>query len=93
MTDQDKLIYKTLMNDFGIDNMTLEEFKQTHLALSIYYPNNEHTEIRETPKTKFVDLISNLGGSLGIFLGFSIFSFVELFELVFQMIFIVFKKK
>ena len=26
MTDQDKLIYKTLMNDFGIDNMTLEEF-------------------------------------------------------------------
>ena len=42
---------------------------------SILYPNNEHTEIRETPKTKFVDLISNLGGSLGIFLGFSIFSF------------------
>jgi hypothetical protein len=26
MTDQDKLIYKTLMEDFGIDNMTLEEF-------------------------------------------------------------------
>jgi hypothetical protein len=26
MTDQDKLISKTLMEDFGIDNMTLEEF-------------------------------------------------------------------
>jgi len=26
MTEQDKLIYKTLMEDFGIDNMTLEEF-------------------------------------------------------------------
>jgi hypothetical protein len=26
MTDQEKLIYKILMDDFGIDNMTLEEF-------------------------------------------------------------------
>ena len=73
-------------------NTSFDEFKQTHLALNIFYPNKEFTEIRETPKMKLVDLVSNLGGALGIFLGFSIFSFVEVFEIVIQIFYITLKK-
>ena len=74
------------------EEMSLDEFKKTHLLLNIFYPYREYTEIKEKPTTSFVDLVSNLGGALGIFLGFSIFSFVEVFEIVIHVLLIVLKK-
>ena len=74
------------------ENMSFEEFKKTNLALNIFYPSKEYTVITETPKTSFIDLVSNMGGSLGMFLGFSLFSFVELFEILFHIIFILGKR-
>ena len=41
LTDQDKLILETLMKDFGIDNMTLEEF----VALSENFDPDEYDKI------------------------------------------------
>ena len=64
-------------------NFTFVEYKESHLRVNIFFDNMEYTEIIETPMKSFFDLISNLGGVLGIFLGFSIFSFVELIELIF----------
>ena len=72
--------------------MSLAEFKKTHVFLNIFFKSKEYLEIRESPKTKFVDLVSNLGGALGIFLGFSVFSFVEVFEVIIQTILVIFKK-
>ncbi len=42
------------------------------------------TEIKQTPKINVIDLISNLGGVLGIFLGFSVFSLIEIVEVAAQ---------
>ena len=41
MINQDKLILETLMKDFGIDNMTLEEF----VALSENFDPDEYDKI------------------------------------------------
>ena len=41
----------------------------------------------------FVDLISNVGGTFGLFIGISFLSFAEIIELIFQIIFILFEKK
>jgi len=58
------------------ENSTWEEYINSHLTLNIFFPSQEYTEIRETPKMLVLDLISNLGGVLGIFLGFSIFTII-----------------
>ena len=67
-------------------NVSLEKYKESHLVLNVYYPSVEYKEIVEIPKTNFLDLIANLGGVLGIFLGFSIFSLVEFAELIFRVL-------
>ena len=74
------------------ENMSLEEYKKTHLSLNIHFKSNEYTEIREMPKMTPIELISNLGGVLGIFLGLSIFSFVEVFEILLRIAIIVLRK-
>ena len=66
------------------ENMSLEMYKKTHLRLNIHLKSMEHTEIIEMAKMTAIDLISNLGGVLGIFLGLSIFSLVEIGKLVFR---------
>ena len=63
---------------------SFDEYKQTHLTLSIFLPSLEYTEISEIPKITIIDMISGTGGALGIFLGLSIFSFIEIFEILFQ---------
>ena len=65
-------------------NMLTGEFS----LLSVFYPSMQYTEITQTPKTSLIDLISNLGGSIGIFLGFSIFSLIEIVEIFIRMLYI-----
>jgi hypothetical protein len=74
------------------ENMSMEKYKKTHFRLNIHFKSNEYTEIREMPKTSAIELISNLGGVLGIFLGLSIFSFVEVFEILFRIVIIGLRK-
>ena len=72
-----------------------DEYRRTHLVINIFLPSFEYTEIGEMPKITIIDLISGTGGALGIFLGLSIFSFIEILEIFFQISydFIVPKKK
>jgi hypothetical protein len=51
------------------------------------------TKIEQTPKTSIIELISNLGGALGIFLGFSVFSLIEIVEVIAQVIIALVKSK
>lgn len=46
--------------------MTLDYIKENSLLLNIYYNNLEYTEITEQEKTSIIDLISNVGGILGL---------------------------
>ena len=78
---------------YNSSEYTLNKYRQTHLGLDIFFPIKQYTEIRETPKTTFPDLISNIGGALGVFLGLSIFSFIELFEVIFQILLILSRRK
>ena len=46
-----------------------------------YFDDLVITEITASPSVQFVDLISNIGGFFGLFVGLSVLSFVELIEL------------
>ena len=67
-------------------NKTPAEIKERYLSLNIFYDTIKYTNIEVTPKTELVDLISNIGGTLGLFLGISWLSFIEIFEIIFNII-------
>ena len=64
-----------------------------YLYLNVFYPYLEYTLLIESPKTLPVDLFASIGGSLGLFIGLSIFSFFEILEVFFLAFYIVFFKK
>jgi hypothetical protein len=73
--------------------MSLNEYRQSHLGLDIFFPIKQYTEISETPKITFVDLVSSIGGALGVFLGLSVFSFIEISEIIIHVLYLLFKKR
>jgi hypothetical protein len=50
--------------------------------LIIYYPTLEYTFIKESPQTTELDLFGTIGGMLGIFISFSLFTLLEIFEII-----------
>ena len=63
------------------------------VSFKIYYMDLKETLIIHDIKTQLADLIANLGGTLGLFLGLSFLSFIEIFEILFQSIIIIHKNK
>ncbi|CAF0708133.1 unnamed protein product [Brachionus calyciflorus] len=61
-------------------------------SLIIHFDSLGYTQIEETPITDIVGLLSNIGGLAGLFLGLSVLSFVEIFE-IFIEIFHIFNSK
>ncbi len=63
--------------------------KRSVLSFSVYYSELKYTRMKQIPKMVLVDLISAIGGTLGLFIGGSIMSLIELLE-AFISIFIAF---
>ena len=71
---------------------TFSDIKNGLVSLKIYYDTLSYTEIEESPSITEISLVSNIGGTLGLFLGISLLSFIEIFEILFEIMFIIFKK-
>jgi hypothetical protein len=82
----DYLIAKNSLIKAKMPNATHQELKQSIAKVTIFYDELIHTIISEEVKMELADLISNAGGTLGLFTGFSFLSLVELFEIVFEML-------
>jgi hypothetical protein len=67
---------------------TYENVSRTFYGLRVYYDELEYTLIRQQPKIEPFGLISNIGGTLGLFIGFSFISILELVEVVAELVFI-----
>ena len=86
--------YEYLINNQNIAN-TLESFykntttttisydlfKKTSLALNVFLPYMEYTEVTQSPKFNGFDLLAQIGGALGVLLSMSIFTCIEFFEI------------
>ncbi len=59
-----------------------EEVQRSFYSLVIYYKDLKYTFIKEEADMVLADLISNIGGLLGIFVGYSLISFLEIIELL-----------
>jgi len=79
--------------EYGLGRFeTYEEVNKNYICLFVYYKELKYTLISQEPKTVTFNLVSSVGGILGLFLGISFISFIELFEIFLEVIFILFKK-
>jgi hypothetical protein len=72
-------------NYYGL-NITDQQFGSSIVSFYINYDELEYTEIVEMPSYTLTILISNIGGTFGLFLGVSVLSFVEIIEIVIEII-------
>ena len=86
---RDPLIQEKFNNS---SNISYEDLKQSLVSLNIYYDDLGYTTLEEIPKIDFNTLISNLGGNLGLFLGASVLSLFEIFEILFLILKIIYEK-
>lgn len=71
---------------FNYSLFTHERLKENILSLNVYYDQLKYTTIREMIKTTPSDLVAIVGGILGLFLGMSFLSFIELLEIFLEII-------
>ena len=69
---------RTLINDnpifkskYETNEISYRSLKNTILEVTVYYEDLSYTMISQTAKTNLIDLISNCGGLLGLFIGTS----------------------
>ena len=75
-------IYQYDVYQSTLGGMTYDELKERSIALNIFYSNLNYLQISESPKTSLNDLMSNVGGTLGLYIGISFLSLIEIVEIV-----------
>jgi amiloride-sensitive sodium channel subunit alpha/amiloride-sensitive sodium channel subunit gamma len=73
---------------FPNKSVTFEKLKQRTLAINVYYDELKLTVIEQSPSMELITLIAGMGGTLGLFIGVSFLSFVEIFEILVRILFI-----
>ena len=74
----------------GIDYATL---KKSVLAVNVYYEELIYTKFTQLPQMSVLDLISNIGGILGLFIGISFLSFAEIISVFIEIAIVLFESK
>jgi hypothetical protein len=67
------------------------EFKNNILAFKIYYDEMKEIITSDVKKTNLYEIIANIGGTIGFFLGLSLLSLVEFLEILINIVIITFK--
>ena len=73
--------------DFDLNGSVYIEndlIRKSTAAISVFYDDLKYTKLSQIAKMSFEDLMANLGGTLGLCVGISFLSFVEIFEAVIQ---------
>jgi hypothetical protein len=78
-------IYSFLAKDVYSNETFSSSLKSNMASVNIYYDKLSYTLIEETPTMDLVALLSSIGGALGLALGVSVLSFVEILEAFIEM--------
>jgi len=69
-------------NKLNITVNSTEDFDKSLLEIYVFFSDLKYTKISQTPKTTLFTLISNLGGSTGLFLDLSFMSVCRAIEFI-----------
>jgi hypothetical protein len=73
-----------LSSDFLSTNITTDTAAQSFVHIYIFYNSLSYILSEESPAMDIVSLLASIGGNLGLFLGVSVFSFFEVFEVLIE---------
>jgi len=90
---KDQAAFGRMQTEYKIDLSSFDLYKKYFYSIKVFYPSIKYTYISESPQMTPYGLVSSLGGSLGMFLGFSVFSLIELLEISFTILMEVFYRK
>ena len=89
-----RIIDKFAANNGIIDkneSLSLENKANSIIKFNIYYESMSYKQTTESISMDVVALLSNIGGTLGLFLGVSVLTAVELVDILLQVILIFFQ--
>ena len=72
---------------------SLGSYKWPKVKFRVYFVDSSHTVINQKAKILPIDLVSNMGGILGLFIGISFLSLIEIFEIFIEFFLIYFIDK
>jgi len=75
------------LKTYGLNFETYENLTKSFFSLAVYYKDLKYTLITQQPRMDLFDLISSIAGILGLFIGFSFITCLEIFEVIFEVIF------
>jgi hypothetical protein len=70
----------------GYENVSHEQLTTQVTSFALYYQDFKYSVLSEVPLFSVISLVSNIGGTLGLFLGMSLLSFIEVLELLIEYI-------
>ena len=89
----DSKIQEKFSNLINVTKLTNEILSKNILSVNVMYKDLDYTLINENANLKVSDLISSIGGILGLFIGVSFLSFVEILEIIVEIIYIKYEFK
>ncbi|MFN9944411.1 MAG: amiloride-sensitive sodium channel family protein, partial [bacterium] len=73
-----------LASDFINRPIDSTQAEKSFVRLNVFYDSLSYTLTTESPQMDWVTLLGSIGGNLGLFLGVSVFSLCEIFEVIVQ---------
>ena len=84
--EKSKLLKEIISNDY-------QEIEDKILRIVVYSDDFDYEYVSESKSVQIENFIANIGGTLGLFLGISVLSLCEIFEILFEFIFYLNKER
>jgi hypothetical protein len=68
------------------NQLSFSVYKEMTYDISVFYTSMDYTQITQSPKMQLFDLFSQIGGSIGVFMGMSVFHLIEIVEIICSLI-------
>ncbi len=79
---------KKLLSNKKLMHKDYQELKMNVLAVNVYFGDLSYTLIGQQAKMDLIDLISNIGGLLGLFVGMSFLSMIEFVQVFVEIVYV-----
>lgn len=84
--ESDLVIKKRIKHRINVTDISIDDIVRKTFSMSIFFKEFKYTAITQIPKSTVPDLVSNFGGTLGLFLGLSLLSFMEFVEFMCELV-------
>ena len=77
---------KNFRSKLDNETLSLDSIKSNIVKVNVFYDSLSYTQITESAKMNKVSLLASIGGFMGMFLGMSLMTFVEILDIIVRLI-------